>query len=72
MSGVTCQRTLGFDLDLVTMGRYSRRLQVIVLILIAGFVILISHKRMLPTRMDESVMDLGCGLIGAVIGYWLS
>jgi hypothetical protein len=54
------------------MGSYSRRLQVIVLILIAGFVILISHKRMLPSRMDESVMDLGCGLIGAVIGYWLS
>jgi hypothetical protein len=54
------------------MGRYSRRLQVIVLILIAGFVILTFRTRMFPTQMDERAMDLVCGLIGAVIGYWLS
>jgi hypothetical protein len=43
-----------------------------VLIVIAGFVIFISHKRMFPAGIGEGAIDLVCGSIGAFVGYWLS
>ena len=43
-----------------------------VLLLVTGFLVLISPTRIFPMPMDESTKKLASGWIGAVIGYWLS
>lgn len=42
------------------------------LILVTGFLIIISPHRIFSAPMDDSSKKLAAGWIGAVIGYWLS
>lgn len=49
-------------------------MQVIVslVLLAAGFIVLVSPASIFPKPIDESTKRLATGWIGAVVGYWLS